>query len=164
MRVELSFPLIGTVEAVTEEVTVAGEGCALVLRVFGYERPHEETGSDANWLSASAELRASRTGVFEARHDIALRTEELVQFRDQLVRLLQTLTGEARLAHMEDQVGCAVRLKHGVGELEAFLREEVGAELRVTEARTDQTYLQQALREMDSIVRAFPVKGRGPGW
>lgn len=142
-----------------EEVTLAGEGCVLVLRVLGYERPDELTGADANWLRADAELRASTTGRFQAQHEISVRTDELLRFRDQLARLLQTLEGEALLSHTENQVGCAVRLKDGVGELDAFLREEIGAELRVTHVRTDQTYLRQALGEIDSVVRAFPVKG-----
>ena len=131
----------------------------LVLRVFAYERPAEESGADANWLSAEVELRAATTGRLEARHTVSLRTEELTDFRDLLGLLLETLTGEAVLQHMEDQVGCTVRLKDGVGELEAFVREPIGAELRVSEVRTDQSYLRQSLRELDSIVGAFPVKG-----
>jgi len=141
------------------EAAVAGEGCSLVLRVFGYERPAETSGADANWLSAEAELHAATTGSFEARHPLSLRTEELTDFRDRLGLVLETLTGEAVLHHMEDQVGCTVRLKDGVGELEAFVREQIGAELRVSEVRTDQSYLRESLRQLDAIVSAFPVKG-----
>ena len=141
------------------EATIAGEGCSLVLRVSGYERPQEQTGADANWLNAEVELRASTTGTFHARHNVALRTEQIVEFRDQLSSLLEALTGEAVLEHLEAQVGCTIKLKNGVGELEAFVREEIGAELRVSSARTDQSYLQETLRQMDSIVSAYPVKG-----
>jgi len=141
------------------EVTVAGEGCALVLRVLGYERPDELGGADANWLTAEVELRASTTGLFEARQAVALRTEELARFRDQLERLLQTLTGEAGLTHMEDQLGCRVRLKDGVGDLDAFVREEIGAELRVSQVRTDQSYLHETLTQIRALTSAFPVKG-----
>jgi hypothetical protein len=143
----------------TVEATIAGEGCSLVLRVSGYERPEQQTGSDANWLNAEVELNASTTGTFRASHSVSLRTEEIAEFRDQLSSVLEALTGTAVLEHLEAEVGCTIRLKNGVGELEAFVREAIGAELRVKAARTDQSYLQETLRQMDSIVSAFPVKG-----
>lgn len=40
-----------------------------------------------------------------------------------------------------------------------FLREEVGAQLTVGEARTDQSYLQETLRQLDVVVGLFPVRG-----
>jgi hypothetical protein len=90
---------------------------------------------------------------------LALRTEELADFREQLDCLLQTLTGEAVLTHMEAQVGCTVRLSDGVGDLDAFLREEIGAELQVSQMRTDQSYLHETLAQMHSLTSAFPVRG-----
>jgi hypothetical protein len=148
---------------VSLDVALCGEGCALILRVLGYERPNELSGADANWLSAEAVLHASSKGVFEARQELALRTEELLRFRDQAVQLLQTLSGEAVLTHMEEEVGCTIRLKAGVGELDAWLREPTGIELRVTGARTDQSYLQQSLRELQAVVDAFPIRGAAIG-
>jgi hypothetical protein len=52
-----------------------------------------------------------------------------------------------------------VTLKAGVGELEAFVAENVGAELRVKDVRTDQSYLAQTLRELSGAVAAFSVRG-----
>jgi hypothetical protein len=141
------------------EATIAGQGCTLIVRVSGYENLGVESGADANWLSAEAELAASTTGAFTGRHAVSLRTEEVLGFHDQLSRLLQTLSGEATLAHLEEQVGCTIRLRSGKGELDAFVREHVGAELRVTEIPTDQSYLQESLKQMDAIVATFPVRG-----
>jgi hypothetical protein len=141
------------------EATIAGEGCALVLRVSGYERPQLESGADANWLQAEVELTASSSGRFSGLQAVSLRTDELTRFRDELASLVETLEGEAVLEQMEAQVGCTIRLAKGVGELEAFVREQVGAELRVTGIRTDQSYLQRALQEVTAIVSAFPIRG-----
>jgi len=140
------------------EATIAGEGCVLLLRIFSYERPGE-TGSDANWLTSEVELTATRTGKFHAKTSVALRTEELETFRDQLRILKDTLSGEATLEHLEDQVGCTIRLSKGVGELDAFLKEDVGPELRTTGARTDQSYLETSVQQLDAVCEAFPVRG-----
>ncbi len=148
---------------VAMEATVAGHGCRLVLRVSAYEWPDEVSGSDANWLRGEVELRAGRTGVFQARHGAALRTEELAQFRDQLQEVVASLNGTATLHHLESQVGCTVELANGRGSLSAFVKEHVGSELHVHECETDQSYLAQTVRELDAIVEMFPVRARRPG-
>jgi hypothetical protein len=89
---------------------------------------------------------------------VALRTEELAEFRDELERLVVQLDGEATLTHMEQQVGCTISLNRGTGEFNGFVRQNVGAELRVS-GRTDQSYLQSSLREFDALIKELPVKG-----
>jgi hypothetical protein len=37
-----------------------------------------------------------------------------------------------------------------------------GAELRVEGKRTDQSYLQQSLRDLDALMKAFPRRGDFP--
>jgi hypothetical protein len=137
-----------------------------VLRVVGYERPSLESGADANWLTGDAEITAEAASSFRARRIVALRTEELVAFRDALRRLVEELDGEATLTHMEDEVGCTIRLHRGTGELDAFVREQEhvrGVELRVERARTDQSYLQETARQLEALVAAFPIKGDALG-
>ena len=146
------------------EVAVAGDAVRLVLRVAGYERPSLESGADANWLMGEAEITAEAGGSFHARRGVAIRTEELAAFRDALVRLVEELDGEATLAHMEDEVGCTIRLHRGTGELDAFVREHVpGVELRVERARTNQSYLQETVQQLEALVGAFPVRGDALG-
>jgi hypothetical protein len=146
------------------EVLVAGDGFRLLLQVAGYERPSLESGADANWLVGTVEMTADAGGSFRATRGVALRTEELAAFRDALLRLVQELDGEAVLNHMEDEVGCTIRLSRGTGEVEAFVREHVpGTELRVAHVRTDQSYLQQTARQLESLVAAFPIKGDALG-
>jgi hypothetical protein len=144
---------------VGEEAAIAGDGFRLVLRVSGYERPALHSADDANWLVGEAELTASSRGSFSGSLAVSLRTEELAAFRDQLARAVERLDGEATLTHMESQVGCTIRLKRGVGTFDGFVREQVGAELAVSGLRTDQSYLQESVRQLDALVGAFPVKG-----
>jgi uncharacterized protein YlxW (UPF0749 family) len=76
------------------------------------------------------------------------------RFRDKLRALLETVSGEATLQHLEEEFGAKVTLKAGVGELEVFV-----AELRVADVRTDQSHLARTLRELDDAVAAFGVRG-----
>jgi hypothetical protein len=146
------------------EVLVAGDGFRLLLRVAGYERPSLESGADANWLVGQAELTADAGGSFRACRGVALRTEELAEFRDALRRLVEGLDGEATLNHMEDEVGCTIRLRRGTGDLDAFVREHVpGVQLRVEGVRTDQSYLQETASQLDALVGAFPIRGDALG-
>ena len=146
------------------EVSIAGDGFRLVLRVAGYERPSLDSGDDANWLAGEAELTADVGGSFRARRGVSLRTEELAAFLRALRRLVKDLDGEATLSHMEDELGCTISLHRGTGELNAFVREHVpGVELRVEGVRTDQSYLQETAMQLDGLVSDFPIKGDAPG-
>lgn len=141
------------------EATIAGDEFRLVLRVSGYERPALESGADANWLVGEADLHADSSGAFGARRAVSLRTEELEAFHRELAQLVERLEGEATLRHMEDEVGCTIRLRHGRGEFDGFVRSHVGPELRLTGMPTDQSFLQQAVRELAAITHEFPVRG-----
>ena len=69
------------------EVSLRAEGCRLVLRIDRYAYPAVTSGSDANWLAGEVELTAGATGAYRAAHRVALRTDELAEFRDQLRQL-----------------------------------------------------------------------------
>src|SRR5581483_3485880 len=142
------------------EAVISSDGVRLVLRVMAYERPTLGTGADANWVTGEAEMTISGGDVFRAHRGVAFRAEQLARFRDDLRRLLADLEGEAILDHMEDEVGCTIRLRKGTGELDAFIRQHVPfVELRVHGVPTDQSYLQETLRQLDALVAEFPVKG-----
>jgi hypothetical protein len=143
----------------TESVTVAGEGCRLTLSASGYQFPDKQTGSDANWLHGEVELAAGTKGTFSGRHTVWLYTDDLQRFRNQMAALAESLTGEARLDHIENQVGCHITLEDGSGTLTAFVREHRGAELRVEKIETDQNYVMAALKDLDALLAAYPVRG-----
>jgi hypothetical protein len=43
--------------------------------------------------------------------------------------------------------------------LSAFVRQHAGAEMRVERKPSDQSHLQQSLRDLDALLSAFPIKG-----
>jgi hypothetical protein len=143
---------------VAVEVSLCGEGCRLVLRVERYAYPAVTSGSDANWLAAEVELTAGRTGTFRATHRLALRTDELAQFRDQLRLLERDATGEAHFEHLEEQAGVTVRVSAGKGTMSVAVREHVGPELRFADVEIDPSLIRQALGELDAVVDAFPAR------
>jgi hypothetical protein len=142
------------------EATVGGDDCGLVIRVGAYQFPEAIDFDDANWLVGEVEMEAGLTGSFTASHLVTLRADELAQFRDELVPLIQSLTGEATLRHLEEQVGCNLTLDEGRGNLTAFVSEHVGSELRVRECKTDQSYLAQTVHDLNALLSEFPVRGR----
>ncbi len=139
------------------EANLRGDGCRLAVRLDRYEPSGLSTGDDANWVSGEVELTVGSIGTFSARHRLSYRTHQLERFRDELRALEHEPTGEATLAHVEEQVGATVRLEAGNGTITGFVREHVGAELRF-EVATDQLLLRQAYLEFDALVRAFPVR------
>lgn len=145
------------------EVTIGGDDCRLVLRVSAYEFPDATEFNDANWLIGEVELESGRSGTFTASHRVTLRADELTQFRDELVPLVESLNGEAILRHMEEQVGCTVALDEGKGKLTAFVAEHVGSDLQVRDCKTDQSYLALTLRELDALLSEFPARAERAG-
>jgi len=145
---------------VSADVSIAGEGCRFTLRLLGWENPELVAGSDANWVRGEVELVATSTGRFTARQAVSVLTRDLELFRHELRALLEGLEGEASFENLEAQFGVNVTLKAGSGELEVFVTEHAGAELRVNDVRTDQSYLAQTLRELEAAVEQFGVRGR----
>jgi hypothetical protein len=145
---------------VSVDVSIAGEGCRLTLRLLGWEHPELVTGSDANWIRGEVELVATSTGRFTARQPVSVVTEDLERFRSEVRALLAGLDGEASFENLEAQFGLKVALKAGTGELEVFVTEHAGAQLRVVHVATDQSYLAQTLRELETAVAQFGVRGR----
>lgn len=140
------------------ELTVRGEGLAMSITVAGYEFPHIESGSDANWLSGAVELTVGATGRFTASHKLWLFTTDLQQFRDELRVLDSELSGEARLRHLEGQLDLTIKLTNGRGTVEGVVGEHVGAELVFEQIPIDQTYVRQTLEQLETIISAFPAR------
>ena len=141
------------------EVNIAGDECRFALRLTGWQYPDRLSGSDANWVAGEVELVSEWRGRFAAWQRVHARTEELAAFRSQLAALHDRLNGQASLEHMEAVFGASMTLDRGVGQLDVFVRDRQGAELRVSGVRTDQTYVARALQDMNRVVAEFGVRG-----
>jgi len=131
--------------------------------VGGYEFPQIISGDDANWVNADVDLTVGRASSYSARLSLTLRTDELAGFLDELRALDTERTGEAELTHLEEEIGLTVRLKRGKGSLEGFVQDHVGPELRFADIEIDQTFVREALKQIDAVVSAFPVRGNPYG-
>lgn len=140
------------------EVTVGGDNFKLVLRVAGYEFPAIESGYEADWLTAEAEMAVADGGSFRARHPVRLYAGDLAAFRDELAQLLESGEGVATVSGL-GEFSCTVTLTEGKGELAAFIGKAFpGAELRVTRVPTDPSDLRAAATDLDVLLAALPVR------
>lgn len=138
------------------EIVIAADECALTLNVLGYEFADAEDFHDANWLVIDAELAAKSS----KRCRITVLTTELLGFRDRLRRTAESGSGFPTLDHLEEQVGCTITFDREEVEMSAFLREHGGPELSVSGRRMDRVQLDRALRALDDVIEAFPVRNR----
>lgn len=142
-----------------QEFEIAADGCRLTVRLNHYERPGITSGEDADWVTGEVEMTAGTEGSFRAKRSVSVFTPDLVAFLRELEVLLETLTGSAKLDHSEGEFGCLITLDAGRGNLSAYVRENVGANLSVTEAKTDQSYVQETMAELRSAITSFPPRG-----
>jgi hypothetical protein len=138
-------------------------GFHLTLHVERYERAEDTTGSDANWLVGTVELKVGTTGAFTAKHQVSLFTPDLERFRDELRVLDRDLSGKATLHHVEGQLELVIELANGSSALRGFVREQVGATVSFDQIATDQTYVREALEQFNALMTAFPVRGNPAG-
>ena len=144
--------------AMATQIRIHGDSCKMTLTVTGWEFPELVSGDDAQWVCGSVDLVAAQSGSFTAQHDVHVRVDELAQFRNELNVLQNELNGEAELTHLEDQFGAKIELASGVGEMSVWVAEHIGAELRVEQIRTDQTYVATALADLNAALSEFPVR------
>ncbi len=125
--------------------------------VIGYERSPVGEYHDDNWLTAKIRVRA---GGFRGNVDASIITAELVDFLSQLRPLHDTLRGTAEFSTMEDQL--KLRLTgDGKGhiELTGEIADQPGIGNKLTfQLRFDQTQLGAAVRELQLVTSAFPVR------
>ena len=140
------------------EIRLAGHEFEFVVRVRSYEFATADGYDDANWLLGEAGLTAGRSGRFEARQPVTVRTVELLQFRDELRQLLEARTGKATLDHLEEQIGCTVDFADDGPHVTVFVKEHFGPELRFTADDVTEAGLTALLSDLDAALEQFPVR------
>jgi len=127
------------------------------ITISGYERQPTGDYHDDNWLTVEVSLAV---GGFRGRYSASFLTEELVSFRDQIAALYKSLSGEAKLITMENQLFLALT-GNGRGGVslkgEAWDQPGVGNRLEFR-LELDQTYLASTLAELDAVIERFPVR------
>ena len=129
----------------------------VTVDVVSYERPICGDYWDDNWLAVDISVAA---GGFRGHTSASLMTAELVSFSEQLHVLYERLTGTAEFTTLEGQL--SLRLTgDGRGHIQlaglVLDRAGIGNRLSFT-LDFDQTFLPLSIRDLDAILRAFPVR------
>lgn len=140
------------------ELRLRGEGATVVLRVARYIHLDDTSGLDGNLIAAALKADVGSVGSFRASKAVNVFTADLHRFRDALRTLDALLSGEATLTNFDSDFQITIRLDHGKGTLSGVVL-EWGRELRFSDIETDQTFVREALHELDAIVEEFPIRG-----
>jgi hypothetical protein len=131
-------------------------GDRLEIRALRRNYPDCADYWDGNWLGCIIEVRA---GGFRGQVEADLRAEEFETFRDAFRRLYNQLAGEATFSTMEGWLTIKV-VGDGRGHFTAdsVLRDRAGMGNQLTfTIAFDQTDLSKIIRELETVVVAFPV-------
>jgi hypothetical protein len=145
---------------VAEVIKFGGEQGSITIAIQGYERPGTENYDDANWLRCEVTVKADPfSGMF--RCDFT--THDLVVLAEPLKRSLASLSGTVTFRSTEQDVVFDIVFdeKRGTAEIHGKAQPHrwLGACLSFR-LDTDQSYLAQSLREIEAVLRKFPVKSR----
>lgn len=133
---------------------------ALTVTVHHGRVPEGAGFWDANWLDVTAEVDLPGQAWVRATGPF-LMTSELALFLTELRRMNETLTGTAELQPLE--LNLRVHLGCGsTGQLltEIALTPDHPTQTHTFELELDQTYLPGIIRQLDTILERFPVRGR----
>lgn len=128
-----------------------------MIEVFGYERPIAQNVYDANWLKCRVALNL---GNFTGHYPAAFETSDFVRFRDGLKTVLSAMSGSVSLVTCEEVLKCTIEMETtGTAQIKgvAQVQEHATATLWFS-FRSDQTFLAETLREVETVIREYPVR------
>lgn len=141
-------------------IRIRGERAEFIsVTLQGRSHPTSEDFWDGNWLRARVEVAA---GGFRGDVSGELRTEELVEFHRQILRLVGTLVGEANFTTREGWLKIrATGNGRGQMDLRSEVRDRPGdGNSLVLRLELDQTYLTLTAGDLVRAVKLYPVIGR----
>ena len=147
----------------TLNIHIGGEDAEyLDLSVQGRPVPGSEDYWDGNWLGCEISVAV---GAFRGTFGEAIRSDELERFLPELVRLYSNLTGSANLEALDGWLN--LRLEgDGRGHINVTCRLSDSSGYGSTldfRLDLDQTHLPKIIRQIEAVLRVYPVIGRDPG-
>lgn len=139
------------------QIKIAGEQGSLTIEVHGYERPSAKDPDDANWLRCDLTIKA---GPFTGAFKCALTTYDLFAFAERLKSSLAVLSGTASFQNTEQDIAFEIDFdRRGTARIQGTAQPHRSLEGSLGfRFDTDQTYLAQSLRQLEAVLRSFPVK------
>ena len=132
------------------------------LTVHRRQFPDEQDRFDGNWLEVTAQC--AQAGAIVAAGGPIVDAADLERFRDELVALQRTPSGQAALHGAEPHVRVRVSSEAGLGDLRVRveLTPEPESQGHWFEFAIDPSYLAAAIRQLGAVLDRFPVRGRPP--
>lgn len=141
----------------SEEIRVAGHRAIIAIEVLSYERPEVMDPDDANWLKCGVSVKA---GPFTGAFPCTLTTRDLATLTERLKTALGVPSGKVAFRTTESDISLEILFDNRgtavvLGSVEPQVSPEASLHFRF---ETDQSYLTQTLRQLESVLRRFPVK------
>jgi hypothetical protein len=132
------------------------------LTIHRRQFPDAQDRWDGNWLHVTAQC--AQSGAIVAAAGPILETVDLQRFRDQLVAVTASPAGEAVLSGAEPNLVVRVAVVDGLGlaRVRVELTPEPQAQGHWFAYTIDPSYLADAVRQLDAVLAAFPVRGQAP--
>jgi hypothetical protein len=132
------------------------------LTVHRREFPDAQDRWDGNWLHVTAQC--AQAGAIVATGGPILETADLQRFRDQLAAVTASQVEEAVLSGAEPNIVVRVAPAEGLGlvRVRVELTPEPQSQGHWFACAIDPSYLAEAIRQLDAVLAAFPVRGRAP--
>ena len=143
-----------------EVIKFGGEQGSLTIAVRDYERPETEELNDANWLRCEVTVKVEP---FNGAFRCDFTTHDLVALAEPLKKSLASLSGTVSFQNMEQDIVFDIVFndKHGPAEILGKAQPTRWLAACLTfRLDTDQSYLTQSLREIEAVLRKFPVKSK----
>lgn len=117
---------------------------------------------DGNWLHVTAQC--AQAGAIVAAGGPILDAADLQRFRDELAAIHGTQSGQAELSGPEPNIRVRVAAAGALGHVRVRveLTPDVHAQGHWFDYVIDQSYLPDAIRQLDAVLELFPVRGRAP--
>jgi hypothetical protein len=124
--------------------------------VHGYERASVDDYHDDNWLRVSVQVNV---GSFSGSFKAAFLAWELIEFREGLCSLYESLTGSARFSTLEEQLELKLT-GDGKGHIAllGIASDAPGGNRLEFRIDLDQGHLSSAIRGLDGIATTYSVR------
>ena len=132
------------------------------VTVHGRQFPDAQDRWDGNWLHVTAQC--AQAGAIVATGGPILETADLRRFRDQLAVVAASPAGEAVLSSAEPNIVVRVAAADALGlvRVRVELTPEPQSQGHWFAYAIDPSYLAEAIRQLDAVLAAYPVRGRVP--
>ncbi len=135
-----------------------GDGDFIRIELTGLTYPKAELDWDRNWIRSKVAVEA---GGFSGKFECYLMTTDFERFKQELSRIYNTLDGTALFNTLEGQVKIEIR-GDGIGHFEAncSVMDFAGTGNKlVFDINFDQTVIPGMVRQLDNIIRIYPISG-----